>query len=149
MSDKEDRQLSFIADMRKNAETMIKTVGSVCADQLDFSVESLGVVEELLEEASDFYEDMPAPRKDSLVNMFGCYVMEVARSNFGGTYFWYDALNQPILVTGLPDFEISITACEKVKGRLTKGEEDNIPFYFAGYVERVKTAKKGDKAYIV
>ena len=63
--------------------------------------------------------------------------------HFGGKYFWYDKLNQPILVTGQPDFEASILAFEKVKGRLENGREDNIPFYFKGYIERVKNKESG------
>jgi len=52
-------------------------------------------------------------------------------------------LNQPILVTGQPEFEVSIIAFEKVKGRLENGKEDNIPFYFAGYTERVQNKQSG------
>jgi hypothetical protein len=32
--------------------------------------------------------------------------------------------------------------------RIGNEAEDNIPFYFAGYVERVIRGKKGDKALI-
>ena len=73
----------------------------------------------------------------------------MARRNFGGQYFWYDARKQPILVTGLPQFEISLLAYDKVRGRLSNGPEDSIPFFFEGYVERVRAARPGDKAMIV
>lgn len=118
-------------------------------DGFDYSVASLSVIEELLEEASDFYEDMPTERQDEVVAQIGAYVFEVARRNFGGRYFWYDARNQPILVTGLPDFEISLLAYDKVRGRLVNGAEDNIPFFFEGYADRVRNAKPGDKAMVV
>ena len=81
---------------------------------------------------------MEESHQQEFADVIGAYVFEVARRNFGGKYFWYDPTNQPILVTGLPDFEVSILAVEKVKGRLMNGKEDNIPFYFAGYVEKVK-----------
>lgn len=58
-------------------------------------------------------------------------------------------MNQPILVTGLPKFEISITAFDKVRMRIENGKEDNIPFYFKGYEERVKRGKEGDRALII
>ena len=106
---------------------------------LDFSVKSLEVVDLVLDEASDFYDDMSEEQRQNLVNTAGSYIFEVARCNFGGKYFWYNQLNQPILVTGQPDFEVSILAIEKVKGRLENGSEDNIPFYFAGYIERVQS----------
>jgi len=49
----------------------------------------------------------------------------------------------------LPDFQVSIRAWEKVRGRLTNGKEDNIPFYVAGYKEHIEQGKKGDFIMIV
>jgi hypothetical protein len=46
-------------------------------------------------------------------------------------------------VTGQPEFEVSLLACEKVKGRLKNGYEDNIPFFFDGYKERVEKKESG------
>jgi hypothetical protein len=118
-------------------------------DGFDYSVESLVIVEELLGEASDYYENMSAKRQDQIVAQVGAYIFEVARRNFGGQYFWYDAGEQPILVTGLPQFEISLLAYDKVRGRLKKNPEDDIPFFFAGYATRVQAAQPGDKALLV
>jgi hypothetical protein len=117
-------------------------------DGFDYSVASIAIVEELLGEASDYYENMSAERQDQVVEQVGAYIFEVARRNFGGQYFWYDAGQQPILVTGLPLFEISLLAYDKVRGRLKKGPEDDIPFFFAGYATRVQAAQPGDKAMI-
>ncbi|UII77582.1 hypothetical protein LV716_07385 [Flagellimonas sp. HMM57] len=110
---------------------------------LDYSVKSLELVEDALEEASDFFHEIDEEQKANLINTVGSYIFEVARKNFGGKYFWYDKLSQPILVTGQPEFEVSILAFEKVKGRLENGKEDNIPFYFAGYVDRVNNKQSG------
>jgi hypothetical protein len=136
-------------------QQMIDT-SSKCVDRfqdrftgLNFSVESLKVVDNILEEVSEFKEDMNEGQINNVIQTVGSYIFEVARKNFGGRYFWYDQLNQPILVTGQPNFEISLLAFEKVKGRIQNGKEDNIPFFFQGYVERVSKAKPGDKAMIV
>ena len=48
----------------------------------DFSFDSLATVDDLLEEARDFVVD-----EDEIYNictMFGCYVFETARRNYGG-----------------------------------------------------------------
>ena len=115
----------------------------------DYSVASLAVIDELLQEASDYLPGMAVERVDQIVEQVGAYVFEVARRNFGGIYLWYDAREQPLLVTGLPEFEISLLAYDKVRGRLENGPEDNIPYFFEGYAERVRNAKPGDKAMIV
>lgn len=136
-------------------QQMIDTA-STCVDRfqgrfagLNFSVDSLKVVDNILEEVNEFKEDMNEGQINNVIQTVGSYVFEVARRNFSGRYFWYDHLNQPILVTGQPSFEISLLAFEKVKGRIQNGKEDNIPFFFQGYVERVTKAKPGDKAMVV
>lgn len=106
---------------------------------LDFSVTSLETLDNLLGQTADSYNtQMDEAARQNFIAMAGSYIFEVARRNFGGSYFWYDRLQQPILVTGQPEFEMSLLAYEKVKGRLENGEEDNIPFFFAGYVEGVE-----------
>lgn len=115
----------------------------------DYSVGSLQLLDDLLDEAGDYYENMSVERRQEIVEMAGAYLFEVARKAHGGQYFWYDAQQQPILVAGLPEFEISLLAYDKVRGRLVNGAEDNIPFFYQGFAERVQRAKPGDKALIV
>jgi hypothetical protein len=132
----ESRQ-QFADDMAKMANSVVERFKGKY-DNLDFSVDSLTIIDKLLEEASDFYEEMGETQQKNLVETVGAYIFEVAKRNYGGTYFWYDHLNQPILVTGEPIFKMSLLAFEKVKGRLKNGYEDNIPFFFAGYTEGVE-----------
>jgi hypothetical protein len=141
-TNKQEQLDDFASDMTKSADFFIKNYSDKFKG-LDLSVNSLKVVDEMLEDASDFYEDMNDDQRKNFINTVGSYVFEVARINFGGRYFWYDQLNQPILVTGQPEFEVSILAFDKVKGRLDNGKEDNIPFYFQGYVERVNNKQSG------
>ena len=113
----------------------------------DYSVESLEAVDKLLEEISDYALD-----EDALYNtasMVGCYVFGTARRNYGGEYLWIKKEQQAVLVAGLPDFQVSIRAWEKVRGRLINGIEDNIPFYIAGYKEHIEQGKKEDFIMIV
>lgn len=95
-------------------------------DSLDYSVESLEVVDRLLEEMGNI--GMDENSVFNVASMVGCYIFETARKNYGGEYLWADREQQPVLVAGLPDFQVSIRAWEKVKGRLINGREDSIPF---------------------
>ena len=112
----------------------------------DYSIESLVLVDNLLEELSDYEWD--EDNLYSLESMVGCYVFETARSNYGGEYRWAEKEQQPLLIAGLPDFFVSIRAWEKVKGRVMNGKEDNIPFYIAGYKEHIERGKN-KKGYSV
>lgn len=142
-------QQEFINKSIANAERLIEGFGEKYDDGFDYSVKSLESLDELLDNFADFAEQIDDYMKSDLIAQAGSYIFEVARRNFGGKYFWYEQLNQPILVTGLPNYEISLVAFEKVKMRIENGPEDNIPFFFQGYTERITQAKPGDKAMIV
>lgn len=133
ISDEDRRQ--FAEDMLANANLLVKQFEDT---SLDFSVESLHTLDRIIDENSEFYKKADNETKRKMIIKIGSYVFEVARRNFGGQYYWYDRLDQPILVTGQPEFEMSFLAYEKVKGRFENGNEDNIPFFFEGYVEGVK-----------
>jgi hypothetical protein len=139
----------FTQQMADSAILCVNHFKDRYGDKLDFSVQSLETIDTILDEASDFYEEMKQEQKEWIINSVGSYIFEVARRNYGGKYFWLDQRNQPIFVTGQPKFEISIVVFDKVKGRMENGKEDNIPFFFQGYTERVEKAKEGDRATIV
>lgn len=108
--------------------------------KLDFSIESLCCVDGILDELCDF--ELDEDNLDSVSSMAGCYIFEVARRNYGGKYYWITESKQPVLVTGEPHFSISILAFDKVKGRILNGQEDNIPYYFEGYIQAVQKGKE-------
>ncbi len=133
---------SFVENFSQNSVYSFIEKGA-----MNYSIESLEVVDRLLEEISDY--ELEEDAIYNIVSMAGCYVFETARKNYGGEYLWVKNEQQPVLVAGLPDFQVSIRAWEKVKGRLTNGREDNIPFYIAGYKEHIERAKKGDFIMVV
>ena len=51
-------------------------------------------------------------------------------------------------MTGEPEYSVSLGACSKAKGRIDNGDEDNIPFFFDGYVERVTRPRPGQEIFI-
>lgn len=145
----DEAQQEFINDSTANSERIVESFNEKYDGAFDYSEDSLVALDELLDNFADFAEQLDEEMKEDLIAQAGSYIFEVARRNFGGKYFWYDQLDQPLLVTGLPNFEISLVAFEKVKMRIENGQEDNIPYFFKGYSERVRNAKPGDKAMIV
>lgn len=105
----------------------------------DYSVESLKAVDVILEELGDYVFEEDTLHSAS--SMAGCYIFEVARRNYGGEYYWVKEKGQPLLITGKPDYSVSIYAFEKARGRIENGEEDSIQFYFDGYIEAVEKGK--------
>ncbi|MCF3109657.1 hypothetical protein LL912_12830 [Niabella sp. CC-SYL272] len=105
---------------------------------LDFSVTSLKILDDLLQDASGFYEEMTAEQQQKIIKGAGAYIFEVARKHIGGSYYWYQKLDQPIFITGQPFFETSILAFNQVRNRLQNGSGDDVPGYFEGYTRCVQ-----------
>jgi len=113
--------------------------------QLDYSVQSLSTVDTILDEASqhDLNDQAIKQAIKTLMTKAGSYIFEVAVRKYGGKVFWYDKFDQPILVIGQPQFEVSFLAYQKVQDRLKNGKEDAIPFYFEGienYIREQRSA---------
>lgn len=131
--------------------TEVARLASLCLDtlqgrangSLDYSVASLITIEEILAEAADFYADLTETQITGLVEKVGCYILAVGQKQFGGAYFWHDERAQPVLVVGEPDKHIAILTWDRVRGRLSGDEGDNIPFFYQGFAEHAATAPAG------
>ncbi len=118
-------------------------------DSLDYGESSLTMVEAILAEASEYVDQMPEDQIDALVHLLGSYILEVGRREFGGKYYWHDGRDQPVLVVGEPDYKIAILTFDKVRGRISGDEGDNIPFFYQGFAERARNAEPGtDVLYV-
>jgi hypothetical protein len=116
---------------------------------LDFSEASLTIIEEMLEEAAEFFEQMTHEHREIVSQDHGCYILEVARREFGGRYTWFEQRNQPVLVVGKPKFRVALMTWDKVLGRLAGDAADNIPFFYSGFAERVRNAEPDDDALYI
>ncbi len=137
-------QQEFISKATTNAEKIVRAFNTKYDGAFDYSIRSLNVLDSLIEDFSDFADLSDEEMIDDFCAQAGSYILEVARRSYGGVYFWEDNLRQPMLKTGFPEFEVSILTFEKVKNRIVNGDEDNIPYFFKGYSERIRKAVKGD-----
>lgn len=95
---------------------------------LDFSLGSLATLDRLL---GHFATNEPSDEeRELMVKQAGCYILEVARRMFGGRYFWWVERDMPVLVQN----EIRLASYERVRLRIERGDEENIPCFFAEYV---------------
>jgi hypothetical protein len=142
-----------MSDIAGEVERMASEAVLMCEDRaagaLDYSRQSLEVVEEMLDEAAAYVADMDAKSLDKLVQYLGCYIFEVARRAHGGKFYWHEERNQPVLAVGEPSFRIALLTWDRVRQRLSGDPADNIPFFYAGFDERVSRAVPGDDALYV
>ncbi len=125
------------------AERAVTSLQARAAGRLDYSVASLAAVDEILVEVSGYVADLDEAVVTGLVQQLGCYVLEVARRAYGGTYYWHDEGEQPILVVGEPDAHVALMAWSKVVGRLTGDVGDDIVFFFDGFAEKAARPEPG------
>jgi Asp/Glu/hydantoin racemase len=136
------------ADVAVFAERAVEASRERGAAVLDYSEASLGIVEAMLAEASRYSRSMSESSRSSTAEVFGSYVLEVARRNFGGRYFWLEAQGEPVLVYGEPEFHLALTAWSKVRSRLSGDPADNIPFHYAGFAERARAPQPGSRVLV-
>ncbi len=134
-------------DIVNTAKNFAKNFG----EEFDYSVESLADVDGLLDEIREAELELDEDMIYDIYAMTGCYVFETARRNYGGTYYWLQDEQQPVLIAGEPDFSVSVRAWQKVKGYLENGAEDSLSFYIAGYKEHIEKGRlqKGYRVTIV
>lgn len=116
---------------------------------LEYTDASIEVVEEMLDEAAAHAKRMSEAQLRRLSQDVGCYVLEVARRNHGGSYVWSEDRNEPGLLAGEPRASITLFCWNKVYDRLRGGEPHAIPPFYAGFVERVRQAKPGERAVVL
>ncbi|MBK6521604.1 MAG: hypothetical protein KBG47_11450 [Bacteroidia bacterium] len=116
--------------------------------QLNYSENSLLNVDWFVDDQYQFGDPLNAEYNNEIIELVGSYVLEVARRIYGGNYSWNEEKTEPILITGQPEFEISLSIYDKVRTRLETEHSENIIYYFNLFAEKVKAAKAGDKEMI-
>jgi hypothetical protein len=113
--------------------------------RLDYSPGSLAIVDELLAEAAGYAGELPEASVVGLMQQLGCYALEVGRRAFGGSYYWHEEAEQPVLVTGEPAAHIGLMTWSKAMGRLAGDEGDSLAFLFAGFAARAGAPQPGEQ----
>jgi hypothetical protein len=136
-------------DIAEAAEDAVAVSEYLRGEPLDYSEASLMDVAETLAEAGGWDDELNPEELQNLARSFGCYVLEVARREFGGRYCWFDQRDAPVLVVGEPVFRVALLTWDQVRGRLSGDSVSNIPFLYAGFAERVRRAEPGTDALYV
>jgi hypothetical protein len=140
---------TVLENVLKTAKRAVDTFHDRSGGALNFSEKSLQMVEEMLAEASDYISEMAQSEILSLVQLFGCYVLEVARTTYGGEYAWLDDDRGPLLIIGEPATHIAIATWAKVRGRVSGDPADNILFFYQGFADMSSKLPAGRQTLFV
>ncbi|MBO3276554.1 hypothetical protein [Pseudomonas schmalbachii] len=125
----------------KKAALAVAQLNERAKGKLDYSEASIQVIEELASEAAQYSSQLDSSTIESLTQLLGSYILEVAHRQYGGSYLWYEPQNAPLLAVGEPKFSVAIVPFEKVRGRISGDSADNLVFFYQGFSERVRSAK--------
>ncbi|MGH1350585.1 MAG: hypothetical protein ACRBBN_07235 [Methyloligellaceae bacterium] len=125
------------------ASSAVEVYQSSVDAELDYSKESLTAIEDILNEASGFVDEMPEENFQSIVQLIGSYVLAVADKQVDGRFLWSEEIGSPVFVAGEPNCSIAIAPFDKVAGRLKGDPADNIPFFYAGFSNSAMKAENG------
>lgn len=128
----------LLAEVVRSAESAVEASQAQADGALDYSESSLMRVEAMLAEAAALREVLPDEYIQWLVQSFGCYVLEVAHRQLGGTYAWSETEHQPVLRVGEPRVHVTWSPWSHVAGRLMGDEVDSLPSAYARLAERVR-----------
>lgn len=135
--------------IHEKAALTVKQLQERARGTLDYSVASLEMIEEILDEASHYRAELQPDDIETLVSLVGSYILEVGYRQNGGSFAWNTERNQPVLVVGEPRFHVAMMTFDKVKGRLSGDKSDNIPFFYQGFLMHIKMAKHGTRVLVV
>lgn len=144
-----NNQTGLQPQVRAKAELAVAQFQQQAGGRLDYSEKSLLAVDEMLGDASRYKDQMPGETFEAIVELVGSYILDVAYRQYGGVFQWHPQHKQPVLVVGEPQFHVAMMTFDKVRGRLSGDPADNIPFFFQGFAEKVKTATPGMRALYV
>lgn len=136
-------------EVLKCADRVVQMSRARAGQVLDYTDGSVDVVEEMLAEAAAHARRMSEEQLRRLSQDLGCYLLEMARRNHGGGYVWADDRNEPALLAGEPHSAIKLFCWEKVYKRLRGGDAHRIAPFYAGFVERVRQAKPGERVVVL
>jgi hypothetical protein len=136
-------------EIAEAAEDAVAVCEYLRGEPLDYSQASLAAVDETLAEAAGWDDELTPEQQRNFARSFGCYVLEVARREFGGRYCWFGQREAPVLVVGEPAFRVALLTWDQVRGRLSGDQGSNISFLYAGFAERVRQAEPGTDALYV
>ncbi len=129
------------------AEESVQHYHGLGKSGLDFTLNSVSVIEQLLAELQSQNGQMSTQDLDDAVNRLGSYVLEMGRQNFGGHIYWFDSLQQPILIVGEPQFRISFMPLDRIRAHIEGSYNENFMEYYQEFLSRVQQAKVRSEMY--
>jgi hypothetical protein len=116
---------------------------------LDFTPASLELIEKIFDEASAYFGEVPPQQGENMIQSFGCYVLEVAKREFGGRYTWSAERMEPVLIVGEPKASIALMCWDKIRRRLKGDAGENIPYFYHGFTQKATSPAEGENILIL
>lgn len=135
----------FSSLINRRAEDFAEFYQERFGSRMNFAFDSLHLIDTILQEARS--SEPSGERKTWLCTHAGSYIFRTASlqlPQFQYQYLWYHPLDQPVMVTGLPEFRVSLLAQQAVQHRLEKSREIPVQQLMEQFEQARRQARPGD-----
>lgn len=134
------REQSAIGKQIKlRAEEFVITYG-VHYKGLDYSVQSINVLDRLLCDITPNWGEMSADIKHEVITNASSYVLWVIKQQCGGSFYWSEQRLQPVLVIGEPNYRVALMAQDRVKNKVEKTDAPGIILLYRQVMDELQAA---------
>ena len=144
---KSNKQSAIKIQIRMRAEEFVVTYGERYKG-LDYSQQSLVVIDRLLSEYTNDWKDMSIESQSELLTNASSYILWIAHQQYNGNFYWSEQYLQPVLVIGEPDYRIAFMLQDKIHNYIEKKDDQKISLLYRKIAEEQQRAIKDSNILI-
>lgn len=130
-----------MSNIEHNAALAVERLQGRVPGQWDYTHESLRAVDAVIDHLSPHRDQMEKGMFDALVNIIGCYVLEVGRREHGGHFAYFEPGKHSVLVVPGPNFQVALGAFDVVQNRLNGSPLHSTWMLYRAFSEQVRAAE--------
>lgn len=130
-----------MTNIAHNAALAVERLQGKAPGAWDYTADSLKAVDAVLDALSPHRTQIDPATFDALVNIVGCYVLEVGLREHGGHYAYFEPGKHSVLVVRGPDFQVALSAFDVVENRLKGSPLHSTWTIYRAFSDQVRAAE--------
>lgn len=130
-----------MSDIAHNAALAVERLQGKAPGEWDYTPDSLRAVDAVIDALSPHRAQIDPGTFGALVNIIGCYVLEVGRREHGGHYAYFEPGKHSVLVFVGPNFQVALSAFDVVENRLNGSPLHSTWMIYRAFSDQVRAAE--------
>lgn len=134
-------QGNHLSDIAHNAALAVERLQGRLPGRWDYTPDSLRVVDAVIDHLAPHRAELDQGTFDALVNIIGCYVLEVGLREHGGKYAYFEPGKHSVLVVVGSNFQVALSAFDVVENRLKGSPLHSTWMIYRAFSDQVRAAE--------